>query len=495
VKQHITLVWFRRDLRIQDNPLFENLVEGTLVVPFFIFDPFFFQWDEVSKGRTTFLYQSLASLKSQLAAINLQLHLFSGDSGEVIESLFKDLSNKYLIELRYNKDVQIGYGLQRDSAIDTLCTQYNIKNIHQYQHYYSSTSNLKDWNTGYYEYVSKPQYQYRSPDTIVIRSQRFSTNLDLIQQTYPGFFDRNNVLFDGGSTSGQEKVMKFFDTGSKGYHWKMSRPHLATIGHSSHIAPHLTFGTMSVRQVYQETTRYIESLKTNPSDYSKHAFSLRSFRERLRWRISFTNKLIKNPSIADTNKYREFDDIYPWPSDLNDQQSEWYQRWKTGTTGFALIDASMRQLLQHGWMNFRMRAMNATFLTVICGIPWQWGAKHYMQHLIDGDIAIDSWQWQMQAGITNPFSKTFRIYNPTKNLIEKDPDLEYIHTFIPELKGVSMNQLLDHQQNDGSMLLGSEIPGYPKPMVNIEHQRTQNGKRISLARANVKKRLLQLTEK
>jgi deoxyribodipyrimidine photo-lyase len=107
-----------------------------------------------------------------------------------------------------------------------------------------------------------------------------------------------------------------------------------------------------------------------------------------------------------------------------------------------MVDASMRQLKDMGWMNFRMRAMCATFFTINCGISWHHGAKHYMNYLVDGDLAIENWQWQMQAGVTNPFSDTFRIYNPTKNIEERDSDLSFIYHWIPELQGYSLPSIL-----------------------------------------------------
>lgn len=191
---------------------------------------------------------------------------------------------------------------------------------------------------------------------------------------------------------------------------------LSQLGATSHLSPHLAFGTISTRTVYQSTKAKAEELKAQP----KAEFSLKAFRDRLRWHDSFTQRLYFHPEIAYTNRYREFDQLYT-PSALSGAKQELFQAWQQGMTGFPLVDASMRQLKTMGWMNFRMRAMCATFLTINCGISWHHGANHYMNYLVDGDLAINNWQWQMQAGVTNPLSDTFRIYNPSKNIAEIRP--------------------------------------------------------------------------
>ncbi len=147
-----------------------------------------------------------------------------------------------------------------------------------------------------------------------------------------------------------------------------------------------------------------------------------------------------------------------------------------------MVDASMRQLRTMGWMNFRMRAMCATFLNINCGISWQHGAKHYMNYLVDGDLAIDNWQWQMQAGVTNPLSDTFRIYNPTKNIEERDSDLRFISYWIPELKGYSVPEIVQ------GAYLGRST--YPQPMLDWSETRKINGKIVSDLRKQVKQRII-----
>ena len=102
--------------------------------------------------------------------------------------------------------------------------------------------------------------------------------------------------------------------------------------------------------------------------------------------------------------------------------------------------------------------MCVTFLTINCGVSWHHGARYFMSKLVDGDIAINHWQWQAQAGVTNPISKTFRIYNPTKNLQDKDPNLQFVRYWIPELSGYSIKDLLSRTYISTS--------NYPEPVLD-----------------------------
>ena len=196
---------------------------------------------------------------------------------------------------------------------------------------------------------------------------------------------------------------------------------------------------------------------------------------------SFTQRLYFHPELVHTNRYPEVDEVYS-PDDLDAEKQELFEAWQEGQTGFPLVDASMRQLQTMGWMNFRTRAMCATFLCINCGISWQHGARHYMNYLIDGDLAIDNWQWQMQAGVTNPLSETFRIYNPNKNIEDRDADLKFIHYWIPELRGYSLPEIL------AGAYIG-ESP-YPEQILDWAQTRKVNGKIISNLRQRVKQRLL-----
>ncbi|MBN3963026.1 FAD-binding domain-containing protein [Nostoc sp. NMS8] len=473
------LLWFRRDLRLTDNEIATLATDnGVAVLPFFIIDPWFYTWADVGTARVRFLFECLENLNSNLRKLGSRLYLFEGNSIEILQELTKQLTERgYKPKLFFNRDVQVEYGINRDKTIVDFYKQLNLDYHIGLNNFLQSVEQRDPWFNEYYTYQRQPQY----PIPQTINTPQLTLNLpqltfEELKQKYHSFWAVEKVYFPGGETQAKSKLDSFLKKRYYGYHWKLSRPMLSQLGATSHLSPHLTFGTISTRTVYQSTKARAEELKTQP----KAEFSLKAFRDRLRWHDSFTQRLYFYPEIAYKNRYQEFDEWYT-PLKLPREKQELFQAWLEGLTGFPLVDASMRQLKTMGWMNFRMRAMCATFLTINCGISWHHGARHYMNYLVDGDLAIDNWQWQMQAGVTNPLSDTFRIYNPNKNIPEKDPDLKFIYYWVSELKGYSLPEIIQGKY------IGTS--SYPQTILDWAKTRKVNGKIISDLRKKVRERL------
>ena len=473
------LLWFRRDLRLADNEIVALAsANNAAVKPFFIIDPWFYQWVDVGKARVRFLFESLENLDSNLQKLGSKLILFEGNAVEIIQELTQQLIQQgHRPKLYFNRDVQVEYGISRDKSIVNLYQALNLEYYLGLNNFLQSQDKREQWFNEYYTYQRQSVY----PTPTNINTPSLSLNVpqitfDELKQKYRAFFQTEQVYFLGGETQAQATLNSFLKSRFNGYHWKLSRPMLSQLGATSHLSPHLTFGTISTRTIYQSTKARAEELKTQP----KAEFSLKAFRDRLRWHDSFTQRLYFYPEIAYQNRYPEFDEWYT-PLDLPPEKQELFHAWQEGLTGFPLVDASMRQLKTMGWMNFRMRAMCATFLTINCGISWHHGARHYMNYLVDGDLAIDNWQWQMQAGVTNPLSDTFRIYNPNKNIPEKDPDLKFIYYWVSELKGYSLPEIIQGKY------IGTS--SYPPTILDWAKTRKINGKIISDLRKKVRERL------
>jgi deoxyribodipyrimidine photo-lyase len=481
-KHHIQsimhLVWFRRDLRLTDNEIVTlATANNTPVLPFFIIDPWFYTWDDVGTARVRFLFESLENLNDNLQQLGSRLILFEGNATSILQELTTQLIQQGdRPKLFFNRDVQVEYGISRDRTIVDFYRELNLDCHIGLNNFLQLADRRQQWFDEYYSYQRQPQSS--TPQTI--DTPELYLNLPQLTFTdlkhkYREFWDVEKVYFSGGETNAQSTLNSFLKSRFHGYHWKLSRPWLAQQGATSHLSPHLTFGTISTRTVYQSTKARVAELANS----EKAEFSLKAFRDRLRWHDSFTQRLYFYPEVAYQNRYPEFDEWYR-SDKLNQISLELFQAWQEGMTGFPLVDASMRQLKTLGWMNFRMRAMCATFLTINCGVSWHHGAQHYMNYLVDGDLAIDNWQWQMQAGITNPLSETFRIYNPNKNIEEKDPDLSFIYHWIPELQGYSLGEISTGKYSDSY---------YPQPILDWAKTRKVNGKIVSDLRKQARSRL------
>ncbi|PPS46159.1 deoxyribodipyrimidine photolyase [Chroococcidiopsis sp. TS-821] len=474
------LLWFRRDLRLSDNECVAlAAANNALVLPCFIIDPWFYTWADVSATRVKFLFESLEDLDANLRKRGSQLYLLEGDSVAALQQLTRQLLQQgYNPKLFFNRDVQVEYGIKRDRSIIDFYRKLNLDCHLGLNNFLQVDADNRDtWFKEYYTY----QRQSIHPTPELIYTPQLKLDIPQLSFTelkhkYSQFWQVENEYFCGGETEAIATLNSFLECRFHGYHWKVSRPWLTQQGATSHLSPHLAFGTISTRSVYQRTKVRAAKLAD-----SKAEFALKTFRDRLRWRDSFSQRLYHHPEIAYQNRYPEFDEWYH-PAPLIPEKQEVFAAWQEGETGFPLVDASMRQLKTMGWMNFRMRAMCATFLTINCGVSWHHGARHYMNYLIDGDLAIDNWQWQMQSGVTNPLSDTFRIYNPNKNLQEKDSDLKFIYYWIPELRGYNLAEILNGVHlNDGL---------YPAPILNWSQTRGVNGKAVSDLRQKVKERLL-----
>ncbi len=478
----VNILWFRRDLRLEDNEVVTKAAaDNQPVLPCFIIDPWFYTWSDVGQARVRFLFESLEDLDFNLKQRGSKLYLFEGNGVTVLQTLTQQLLQQSgkRPSLFFNRDVQVQYGIDRDRALVDFYRQHNLDYHLGLNNFLQTDSERRDgWFDEYYTYLRQPLHLI--PDRI----NTSELELDLpqltfaqLKQKYSQFWASDNNYFQGGETQATATLDSFLKDRFQGYHWKVSRPWLTQQGATSHLSPHLTFGTISVRSVYQHTKARAAALEKQP----KAQFSLKAFRDRLRWHDSFTQRLYNHPELAHTNRYPEFDEVYS-ANELNTEKQELFQAWQEGQRGFPLVDAAMRQLQTMGWMNFRTRAMCATFLCINCGISWQHGARHYMNYLVDGDLAIDNWQWQMQAGVTNPLSETFRIYNPNKNIEDRDADLKFIYYWVRELQGYSLSEILS-----GAYI--NESP-YPEPILNWAQTRKVNGKIISNLRKQVKQRLL-----
>lgn len=476
---NVSVVWFRRDLRLHDNEAIAKAIgKNEQCIFIFVLDPWFFSQPEIGWLRVKFLFESLTALDTELKKQANRLLILRGESVEAVTSLLKTLQQKsFRPSLFLNHDIQVEYGRKRDQAILNYCQKNEIafNMSHNYFLLHDETL-MKEWWKQYYDYQYHDQFGLPIIPAISnvlieilnklpqIDPQRIAEELDLILPS------ARQALFNGGELAARRAVYSFLKDRVDGYRWKISRPYLAQLGATSLLGPHLAFGTISNRTVFQAATKHREKLEQSQP---KKAFDIATYLDRLRWRDSFTQRLWFHPELSWKNRFPEYDSLYN-EQPLSAQQQEYFERWQNGETGFPLLDAAMKQLKHDGFINFRMRAMAATFLTINCGVSWHHGARHFMNCLVDGDIAINHWQWQMQAGITNPLSPAFRIYSPTKNLQDRDSSANYVHFWLPETRGQNVAAILDAAQ----------------PMLDFKETKKINGKVVSDLRKLVRNRIV-----
>ena len=426
------IVWHRNDLRAYDN---RAVSESKEAFPVYIFDPEWLNHDLVSDQRIEFVLESLKDLNRQYTDLGTHLTLLHGDPEERLE----DLSKNY--DIFFNRDAN-QFKQAREKRL-----RKNYRGFSQS----ATTNNIKrkNWNSKISEYFSSASYSPK--DNLSTPSIESEVTLEEIKKRYDVHSEKEK-FGRGGRKEALNRLSSFRDK-IEDYSSSISSPIRAEAS-TSHLSPYIRYGCISVREVYQEI------------DKCKSSRSKKMFLDRIVWQKHFQRKIEANPKLFE-------EAINPVYRGLNEDnyEKEQVEAWKNGKTGYPLVDASMRALVETGWLNFRMRAMCASFFSYILKQWWKTGADFFYKHLIDADVAINYYQWQMQSGLIGVHAN--RIYNPTKQVKENDPDGEFIRKYVPELRPVPDKFIAEpwNMPEKVQEKCGVEINrNYPEPVVNYDRE-------------------------
>ena len=425
--QPTIIVWFRRDLRICDHPALAGAIATQAnIIPLFIFSPYLLEHPETGSGRVQFMLRCLDSLQKNLEHLGSTLIRRHGDQAEELAKLSQEVGADAVY---WNDDSERAWRSQTDQdAISTLKEIGVEAKIFRSEGVLPAggqeTYALKHFTPQWYRFVSEPA----APRPVQLPAVSGVESVGMRSLKDLGLPPTDQVVPVAGEREAHRLLNEFLQNRSGRYIKSLSVAEKAT-ENCSHLGPHLKFGTISAKTIYQQVRRH------RPTVSKWHKKNLDGFIGRLFWRDHFAQKL-RNLPRCETESYLEAFDSVPWS-----QNEDHYQAWCEGKTGYPLVDAAMRCLNTTGWIPFRLRALCATFLCIDLFLPWQWGANHYMSKLMDADVAIDHWQWQSHAGVSNRKRKWFRVYNPVKSIDKIDPDGSFIRRWVPELEGVAIADL------------------------------------------------------
>jgi deoxyribodipyrimidine photo-lyase len=399
--QPITFFWFRRDLRLEDNVgLYQALQSAYPVVPLFIFDDAILEHLPKDDARVTFIYESLSKINEKLAELGSSLLVKKGQTHEVWQQLVSEFDIK---EVFYNKDYE-PYAIKRDQAITELLAQNGVKvQAFKDQVIFEEAEITKADGlpyTVYTPYKNKWLEKYRTLAPVVeYDTAIFSKNWLVSTFVFP-------ALSAIGFETSAIKVKPHNLTKIVTYHETRDFPALDT---TSYLSPHLRFGTVSVRKLVNWAARKNDV-----------------FLSELIWREFFMQILYHFPKVVQHNFKSAYDGI-EWRNDQAD-----FQRWCSGTTGYPMVDAGMRELNATGYMHNRVRMVVASFLCKHLLLPWQWGEAYFAQKLLDYDLSANVGNWQWAAGTGCDAAPYFRVFNPDIQLQKFDSKGQYIRKWIPE---------------------------------------------------------------
>lgn len=410
--QEVSIFWFRRDLRLNDNcGLYNALKESETVLPIFIFDKDILDKLEDRKDRRVdFIHSSVLELKRELETLGSSLLVEHGTPQQVYESLF----SKYTIKAIYTNHDYEPYAQLRDDEIKALAKEYG-SSFHTYkdQVIFERNEVLKPDGKPYTVFTP---YMRKWKETLATKGiESFNTTpyFNNFIKTKP--FHLPNLGEIGFAKTDTNFPNKDVATGLlKSY--KETRDYPAKNG-TSKLGVHLRFGTISIRELAKKAQ------ETNDT-----------YLNELIWREFYMMILWHFPYVVDSAFKPAYDRI-EWRN--NEQE---FKAWCEGKTGVPIVDAGMRELNETGYMHNRVRMIVASFLTKNLLIDWRWGEAYFAEKLLDFELASNNGGWQWAAGTGCDAAPYFRVFNPMLQSQKFDPQAKYIKKWVPEFDNLDYPQ-------------------------------------------------------
>ncbi|MFD2034703.1 cryptochrome/photolyase family protein [Belliella marina] len=417
----ISIFWFRRDLRLEDNTgLYYALEQEKNVLPLFIFDKNILdKLEDKEDARLTFIHDQVSKISRQLQDLGTGILVKYGTPIDI----YRELMDTYAIENIYtNRDYE-PYAKERDLAIKELAKSKGIQFLDFKDQVIFEKDEILNGSGEYYKVFT--------PYSKVWLEKFHKANIQLLSLEDKGknFFETQPfdmpTLEEMGFVASNIKIPKLEINEPLIKKYDQVRNFPAIHG-TSRLGIHLRFGTISIRKLA------IEAASLNDT-----------YLNELIWREFYMMILYHNPQVVDKAFKPQYDHI-PWRNSEED-----FQKWCDGKTGYPIVDAGMRELNTTGFMHNRVRMIVASFLTKHLLIDWRWGEAYFAQKLLDFELSSNNGGWQWAAGTGTDAQPYFRVFNPESQTEKFDKELKYIKKWVPEFG----------------------TPEYPKPMVDHKFAR------------------------
>ena len=443
-----SIIWFRRDLRINDHPaLLAAIDSADQVIPLFILDKT--QINEAGEKLLAYMGQSLRALDESLGN---RLHIIEGDQVTIL----KELIDQYGVEEVHVSAEYERYGAERDARVEAS----GIKLVRTGSPYAVTPGRVLKPSDGTPYKVYTPFYRgwrthgYRAP---AVTPKKF----EIVQPTdkyraFPDFPIPAGVeVIAAGEKAAHARFKKFTKSGLDSYD---ENRNLASIDGTSKMSTYLKFGEIHPR-----------TLLENLGESKAHD----TFRKEIAWREFYADVLFNNP-MTDLEYYA------PKFAEMRyDKPGKQFKAWCEGKTGYPFVDAAMRQLATEGWMHNRTRMVVASFLVKDLHLEWQIGERFFAQHLVDYDIASNAHGWQWTAGCGTDASPYYRIFNPIEQGKRFDENGDYIRKYVPELSHLSASEI-----HEPWIFLDGYSKGYPERVVDHATERLESLARLQEIKAD-----------
>ncbi len=455
-----SLFWFRGDLRLDDNPGLKACFEiSEEVHTIYIFSKKQLNLHNEANVKIDFLIKNLISLESDLKNLNVPLTIINSDGFEDDPLLISELAsqrklkkvfcNKQFGEDETQRDIKTFELLEKldidsESFHDQVVYAPGTLRTGQDSPYSVFTPFKRKWIDNFDMNFLDIDFKYEKKNLTNIESNL--DNLDF-EKTHKA----DMSLWKEGEEEAIKRVKNFLKEKAINYSKDRNDP---IIDGTSRISPYLALGIISPKRCI------LEALKANNFEFTSGHIGITKWIDEIVWREFYRNIMFAFPKVSRGMPFQDYSRLIKWR--FNEDELE---AWKSGHTGFPIIDAAMRQLLHEGWMHNRLRMVVAMFFTKNMLHDWKLGEAYFMQNLIDADFSSNNGGWQWSSSTGTDAAPYFRIFNPITQSTNFDKEGLFIKKYVPELKeldkSVIHNPPIEHRK----------YCKYPNPILDLKESR------------------------
>ncbi|MFA7902090.1 deoxyribodipyrimidine photo-lyase [Pseudomonas aeruginosa] len=458
------LTWLRSDLRVTDNTALSAASERGPTLALWLISPGQWQAHDDAACKVDFWLRNLREVRQSLDALNIPLFIRKIDTWDDAPEAVLDVCRKHNVQsVHWNEEYGINEA-RRDAATCKLLKASKVEVHTHLDQLLFRPGTVLTRSGGYFQVFGQfkkncLEHLHRSLPSMaapVKRQAPTSIKSDPIAQHVEPFEKPADTLrkrWPAGEKEAQARLARFTDEIIDDYETLRDLP--AREG-TSQLSAYLAAGVISPRQCLHA------ALAHNRGEFDSGSSGVQTWVNELLWREFYKHILTGYPQVSRHRAFRAHTEALPWRNAPKE-----FEAWQQGRTGFPIIDAAMRQMLATGWMHNRLRMLTAMFLSKNLLIDWRLGERHFMRHLIDGDLAANNGGWQWSASTGTDSVPYFRIFNPVSQSQRFDPKGRFIRQWVPELQGIDDKNIHDPGKCHG--LIDANL--YPSPIVDLHSSR------------------------
>ena len=457
-----SIIWFRNDLRLDDNPSLREACKNSSELHAI----FLYSYDQLEKHneanvKIDFLIKSIQSLNASLQKLNIPLTIINSEGFEqdpdIILNLAKERNiEKVFINKQFGNDEQnrdkrarellIAASIKTEFFNDQIVYEAGSIRTGQDNPYSVFTPFKRKWVESFDMEFLDIDFDYAPQKNIDLKS-----NFDSFDFKHEIEHKADMSLWPAGEEHALNRLVDFLENRAVNYSKDRNDP---IKDGTSRMSPYLALGVISSKRCI------LEGLKLNNFEFNSGNSGITKWIDEIVWREFYRNIMFSFPKVGRNQPFQDFSKSIQWRFEETELHA-----WKTGMTGFPIIDAAMRQLLHEGWMHNRLRMVVAMFFTKNMLHDWRLGEAYFMQNLIDGDFSSNNGGWQWSSSTGTDAAPYFRIFNPITQSTNFDKEGLFIKKYVPELKDLDKSVIHDPPKEH------RKYCGYPDQILDLKTSR------------------------